>query len=50
MLFEEYKSRGLYRSETIDALNEDCCGSFNEQNLLPAEFKKILKKEMERLL
>ncbi len=50
MLFEEYKSRGLYHPETVDALNDKCCGSFNEQNLLPAEFKKILKNEMERLL
>lgn len=50
LLFEEYKARRLYHPETIDSLNEECCGSFNEQNLLPAEFKKILKKEMERLL
>ncbi|MCR5601457.1 MAG: hypothetical protein K6G33_12040 [Ruminococcus sp.] len=50
LLFEEYKNRGLYHPETIDSLNDECCGSFNEQNLLPAEFKKILKKEMERLL
>ncbi len=50
MLFEEYKSRGLYHSESIDMLNEKCCGSFNKQNLLPEEFKNILTKEMERLL
>lgn len=50
MLFEEYKSRGLYNPESIDMLNEKCCGSFNEQNLLPDEFKNILTKEMERLL
>jgi hypothetical protein len=50
LLFEEYKSRSLYVPENIDTLNAECCGSFNEQNLLPAEFKKILKKEMERLL
>ena len=50
MLFEEYKSRGLYHSESIDMLIEKCCGSFNEQNLLPEEFKNILTKEMERLL
>jgi len=50
LLFEEYKSRGLYRPETIDGINKEYCGSFNEQNLLPAEFAKILKNEMERLL
>ena len=50
MLFEEYKARRLYHPESIDMLNEKCCGSFNEQNLLPEEFKNILTKEMERLL
>ena len=50
LLFEEYKKRGLYHPEHISALNAECCGSFNEQNLLPAEFKTILTKEMERLL
>jgi len=50
LLFEEYKKRGLYHPEHTDALNAECCGSFNEQNLLPAEFKTILTKEMERLL
>lgn len=50
LLFREYKSRELYHPEHIDMLNAECCGSFNEQNLLPAEFKNILTKEMERLL
>lgn len=50
MLFEEYKGRGLYHPENIDILNDKCCGSYNEQNLLPDEFKTILKEEMERLL
>ncbi len=50
LLFEEYKLRGLYHPEDIDALNKECCGSFNEENLLPDEFRKILKNEMERLL
>ena len=50
LLFREYKKRGLYHLEHIDTLNAECCGSFNEQNLLPDEFKNILTKEMERLL
>ena len=50
LLFKEYKSRGLYRPENIDELNSVCCGSFNEENLLPDEFRTILTKEMERLL
>lgn len=50
LLFREYKDRGLYCPETIDYLNKECCGSFNEQNLLPDEFKTILRKEMENLL
>ena len=50
LLFREYKKRGLYHPEHIDTLNAECCGSFNEQNLLPDEFKNILTKEMERLL
>ncbi|MBO4523781.1 hypothetical protein [Ruminococcus sp.] len=50
LLLAEYKKRGLYYPEHIDMLNAECCGSFNEQNLLPDEFKTILTKEMERLL
>lgn len=50
LLFEEYRSRGLYHPENIDELNRECCGSFNEENLLPDEFRTILTKEMERLL
>ena len=50
LLFREYKERGLYYPESIDALNNECCSSFNEQNLLPDEFKAILRKEMENLL
>ena len=38
------------RSQDIDALNEACCNSYNEQNLLPDEFKTILKNEMRHLL
>ena len=50
LLFEEYKNRGLYHPETLDSLNNECCRAFNEQNLLPDQFKAILTKEMERLL
>ncbi|MBQ6180071.1 MAG: hypothetical protein IJK31_00090 [Ruminococcus sp.] len=50
LLFEEYCARGLYQPDNIDELNRECCGSFNEENLLPEEFRTILTKEMERLL
>ncbi|NLT09129.1 MAG: hypothetical protein GXY08_06465 [Ruminococcus sp.] len=50
LLFEEYRARGLYHPDNIDELNSECCGSFNEENLLPEEFRTILTKEMERLL
>ena len=50
LLFEEYKRRGLYKPENVDALNEECCRSYNSENLLPEEFRTILTKEMERLL
>lgn len=50
LLFEEYKRRGLYKPESVDALNEECCRSYNSENLLPEEFRTILTKEMERLL
>ena len=49
-LFEEYKSRGLYMPEMLDEKNTAYCSSFNEENLLPEEFKTILLTEMERLL
>lgn len=49
-LFEEYKKRGSYHPEQIDALNDEYCRYFSSENLLPEDFKKILTKEMERLL
>ena len=50
LLFREYKDRGLYHPETIDSINKRYCGLFNDENLLPEEFRSILTKEMERLL
>ena len=50
LLFAEYEKMGLYHPDTIDELNSQCCGSYNDDNLLPDEFKTILTKEMERLL
>jgi len=50
LLFKEYKDRGLYHPETIGSINKKYCGSFNDENLLPEEFRSILTKEMERLL
>lgn len=50
LLFEEYKALGMYSPVSIDRINKEYCSSFNEQNLLPDEFKTILKNEMERLL
>lgn len=50
LLFEEYKKRGAYHPEQIDALNDEYCRYFSSENLLPETFKEILIKEMERLL
>ncbi len=50
LLFREYTERGLYDISTIDSRNEMCCKSFNNENLLPEQFRNILIKEMERLL
>lgn len=50
LLFKDYMERGLYHPEDLEDLRESCCRCFNEQNLLPEEFKTILTKEMERLL
>lgn len=49
-LFVKYKQTGSYAPETLDERNRACCGSFNNTNLLPDEFRRILTKEMERLL
>ena len=49
-LFAEYKERGYYFPGRIDEKNREYCTYFNEQNLLPTEFKDLLVKEMERLL
>lgn len=50
LLFKKYKDAGLYHPETSDEINAAYCGRYSEKNLLPPEFGKILKKEMERLL
>jgi hypothetical protein len=50
LLMNEYKNRGLYHPETIDARLKACLEAYDSRNLLPADFAEILKKEMERLL
>ena len=50
LMFSEYISRGLYDEDTIDSRSNMCCNSFNNENLLPEQFRNILIKEMERLL
>lgn len=50
LLFRKYVDLGLYCPDTIDQRNSACCASYSERNLLPEQFKNILKKEMERLL
>ena len=50
LLFDEYVKRELYHPEEIEDIRREYCCYFNEQNLLPDEFKTILKKEMESLL
>lgn len=49
LLFDKYVELGLYHAEGLEKLRENCCRYYNEQNLLPEKFEKILKKEMERL-
>lgn len=50
LLFEKYKAMGMYYPGGLDVLNDSYCRKFSEKNLLPDEFKTILKNEMERLL
>ncbi len=50
LLFEKYLEQGLYDPESLSQRNEKYCSGFSEDNLLPEKFKKILTKEMERLL
>ena len=50
LLMKKYKDAGLYEPSATDAVNADYCGRFSEANLLPPQFREILKKEMERLL
>lgn len=49
-LFAEYKERGYYSPGDIGRKYKEYCTYFNEQNLLPPDFKNILVREMERLL
>lgn len=49
-LLDEYVKSGLYHPEGLEKLREKFCRYYNEQNLLPEKFEKILRKEMERLL
>lgn len=50
LLFEEYKKMGLYSPEATVEKEREYCRLYNEQNLLPESFERILKNEMERLL
>lgn len=50
LLMEKYKETGLYEPESADEKNHDICALYNNDNLLPEEFRSILTKEMERLL
>ncbi|HRU97808.1 MAG TPA: hypothetical protein P5092_10315 [Ruminococcus sp.] len=49
-LFGKYERDGLYSPETLDKRYSDCCSSYNTENLLPEEFRKILSEEMRNLL
>lgn len=49
-LYKKYTEMGMYKPESIDEKNKACCHSYNSVNLLPEQFRTILKKEMERLL
>lgn len=50
LLFEDFISLGLYDPDSLDSTIKLYCESYNENNLLPPEFEKILKTEMERRL
>jgi len=50
LLFRWYKESGLYIPNTIDERLYVRLNSYDNQNLLPVKFEKILKQEMERLL
>lgn len=50
LLFEEYKKMGLYSPEAAMKKEREYCRQYNEQNLLPEPFERILKNEMGRLL
>lgn len=50
LLFTEFKALGLYEADALEKKNAAYCGLWNNENLLPTEFRAILKKEMERLL
>ena len=50
LLLKKYKEAGHYDPDSVDDINKDYCGRFSENNLLPPEFRDILKKETERLL
>lgn len=50
LLFKHYKNCGYYLPQILDTKLVDYCNSYDNNNLLPDEFAKILKNEMERLL
>jgi len=49
LLFEYYR-RNFYNSENLDEKYQEYCGYFNNENLLPESFRKILLDEMRKLL
>ena len=50
LLLKKYKDAGLYHPESADEIYSSFCRKYSTANLLPTEFEKILKNEMERLL
>lgn len=50
LLFEKYVSLGLYSPDSLDEKNSTYCSRWSCDNLLPKDFEKILKNEMERSL
>lgn len=49
LLFEYYR-KNYYNPENIDEKYQEYCRYFNNENLLPDDFKEILLNEMGKLL
>ena len=49
LLFQEYRDK-FYSPENLDTKYREYCSYFNDENLLPENFREVLLKEMGKLL